>query len=283
MHLIVLLASILLGACSISAWDPSQGQNCSIFRNGGYDETCPSEEPYCRFITGTVYQCRACLSDCDCALNQYCSNQSPIEGENGNCRTFYKAGAKCFPMSNSLLEDPSINDKLKCAIVVESDGELNVEYSAPCIQGICRMCDPTDTGTTCSGQNMGQPRTCVFPGYFASIHSQYWEPGRYYEEPLRVWLAMCFVLILFSLAVGGYTLSLVSRMAKREEATEYSSVGKPPSSLSAAISWIVYQFDRLYSMFPCYRRRKNYTRFDQYTSFEREDSTLLAGTRTSTV
>jgi len=258
MYLISLVVIALLGTTRFtSAWDPSEGQNCTAARVGGYDETCPDDTPFCVYIELNIYQCRACRTDCDCSVNEYCSNQSPLLGEIGFCKKFYKAGAKCFPMSTALLTDTTINDKLKCAIVVANDdGDLEVEYDAYCIQGRCRMCDATNAGTTCSGEYMGDTRTCVFPGYFSTIHSQNWAPGKYYEEPVRVWLAICFVLILISMSVGAFTLFLVWKMWKRKDNTDFSSVGRPPSKLDAFASWITFHSDTFASNIPCFKRKK---------------------------
>jgi len=282
MHWVVLVATLLLGANYFaSAWEASQGQNCTAARSGGYDNTCPTDAPFCQYITGTIWQCRECRTDCDCSVNSYCSNESPLVGEIGFCRKFYKAGAECFPMSAALLTDSTIDDKLKCAIIVPDDqGDLEVEYDGYCIQGRCRMCDATNTGVTCYGEYMGGPRTCVFPGYFGTIHSQNWEPGKYYEEPVRVWLAICFVLILISLGVGAFTLYLVWNMWNRKENADFAA-GKPPSALASVLYWIEFQCERLFSKLPFVRRKKAYTRFDQYTSFDNEDTSLLSATRTS--
>jgi len=276
-----LLVIVSLYSGLSSAWDPSQGTNCSSTSGTFFDPSCPAEQPFCMYITGTgnINQCRECRGDCDCGENYYCSTQAPVQGETGYCRKFYMAGAKCFPMSNTQLLNPSIDPKIKCAIVGNSTitNTPQIEYQGLCIQGICRQCNPASAAVTCVGEYFGPPRLCVFPGLYSTIHSQNWSPGKFYEEPLRVWATLIFLAFLFAVFTGTFTLCLVWKMWKRK--TRNDPVNPRVSPLTEVTTWATQLIDDIVQKIPGSQKEK--PRFDQYTEFATEDTTLLPGSRSN--
>ncbi|GAM28777.1 hypothetical protein SAMD00019534_119530 [Acytostelium subglobosum LB1] len=142
--------------------------------------------------------CVDCISNNDCGLNQFCNLVNTIDlNKYGSCQDFPYDNAKCIVLGTTDLADERVDNSTKCAVQYY-DSNLAVgsrmvtEFQGTCTNGRCRQCLYNNDGS--SQQGKGSQRTCVFPGKYATIHSAEWAPGRYYESPIHVWLAILFCL-----------------------------------------------------------------------------------------
>ncbi|EFA83778.1 hypothetical protein PPL_02846 [Heterostelium album PN500] len=161
--------------------------------------------------------CVSCKSNADCALNEYCNIKNMRDLDRfGSCQKFPYNHAKCIPLESGDLADPRVDNSTKCAVQYYDPSNPNVnqrmvtEYQGYCIEGRCRLCDYTGNNgkndAESGNEGKGKPRTCVFPGKYATPHSAEWSPGRYYENPVYVWLAIffCFIFIITVFNMLGY-------------------------------------------------------------------------------
>eukprot|EP01113_Clastostelium_recurvatum_P015822 TRINITY_DN1891_c0_g1_i1.p1 TRINITY_DN1891_c0_g1~~TRINITY_DN1891_c0_g1_i1.p1 ORF type:complete len:235 (+),score=34.29 TRINITY_DN1891_c0_g1_i1:65-706(+) len=174
--------------------------SCDPNLGNSFDYTCDAKTPFCvntNSATAPQYNCVACREDCDCGQDEFCSTDRWAASV-GKCQKITMLGKACYPMSLSQLVNSTIALEGKCAVLA-SDEQNNLQriWTGLCVQGKCRACDYSDktTGTTCGNGYMGPPRVCVFPGEFNTPHSRYWSGGAYYEDPVRVWLAIFFIFI----------------------------------------------------------------------------------------
>jgi len=203
--LFFLIFAFLFSASWAVICDSANGAN--TFNPGCSDEV----EPYCvRVVSGPpsdVYECKQCISDCDCDTDQFCSEKP---GEIGTCVDFVQEGEDCLPLDSAALGSLAFPEALKCASLYSSSGSnLQINYRGQCIEGTCRWCDWTSNSVQCGGgAGMGKPRRCAHPGYWTSAHSANWANGEYYENPPAVWDAIIFVFFLIFL-LGAVVLCLV--------------------------------------------------------------------------
>ncbi|KAN0043440.1 hypothetical protein ACTA71_011096 [Dictyostelium dimigraforme] len=148
--------------------------------------------------------CVSCKSDNDCGLNEFCSRNVFDLNVFGTCKKFDKDGDDCIAYTSTEKQNVETSNKTKCEYMYFNYGantatQLTSEYQGYCVNGKCRMCNYAAV-TSYTGEGKGSPRVCVFPGKYASVHSQSWSGGKYYENPIQVWLAIFFCLIVLILA-----------------------------------------------------------------------------------
>eukprot|EP01113_Clastostelium_recurvatum_P037406 TRINITY_DN5463_c0_g1_i1.p1 TRINITY_DN5463_c0_g1~~TRINITY_DN5463_c0_g1_i1.p1 ORF type:complete len:210 (+),score=32.16 TRINITY_DN5463_c0_g1_i1:195-824(+) len=190
-----MLRVLLLSACFISV--AFAACNPTLFPV--FDSSCDAKTPFCRNTNTTafpVFNCVACRTNCDCDQNEYCSIDR-WSNTVGTCQKIDLSGKACFPMSSLQLVNSTIPSEGKCAVLVtDSQSNLQAVWTGVCMQGKCRACDYSAAAQTCGAESMGPPRVCVFPGEYNTPHSRFWSGGAYYEDPIRVWLAIFFIFIL---------------------------------------------------------------------------------------
>jgi len=178
------------------------GQTCSPNYIGQISPNCTFGNPYCQLTSQSggnfVYSCVACVSECDCGLDQYCSG---APGSVGTCVTFSQAGSSCLPMSSFQLADPTIPSSWKCAATYTQNGNFFVDFKGVCINEECRICNFRTSNGCIPGQGTQTERTCVYPGNYYETHSAAWVEGAYYEYPPNVWWAIIFVFVILILGV----------------------------------------------------------------------------------
>jgi len=182
----------------------AHGNDCSSAESS-FDPTCPAKQPFCRTTSTTLTAsktCVECRSDCDCDVEKFCSMD--ITGNTlGQCLSFDPEGKSCYPISTAQHYGTDVDNSKKCSMTMDLPAPQGkaMNHQGSCIEGTCRFCNPgaSSAGTiVCQGgEYLGPSRVCVWPGVYQTRHSQNWEPGLYFEEPLRVWLAVFFVFILF--------------------------------------------------------------------------------------
>eukprot|EP01132_Coremiostelium_polycephalum_P005847 gene5847-7276_t len=163
---------------------------------------CPKGK-YCNPRGGQGY-CTSCISNNDCGLNEFCSTNQLDLSKFGTCQKFKIDGDECIAYNSGELANVKVRNDTKCAEMyyVPATDSMAVDYQGSCINGKCRICNYASTGAdSTNGKNV--PRVCVFPGKYATPHSRYWSSGAYFEEPLRVWLAILFCLVVIILAFHG--------------------------------------------------------------------------------
>jgi hypothetical protein len=138
-------------------------------------------------------------------MNEYCGS-NPYAQSVGVCKKFEKAGKDCMPITSGTdLANNAIADDIKCAVTSSGNpatpNTLVVEYVGACMAGTCRMCAP-NSGSSCGANSLNKPRSCVWPGVWETPHSANWNSGRYYEDPIRVWLAVFFVFFFISFVMN---------------------------------------------------------------------------------
>jgi len=175
----VVVASANKQVCSL-AYECSKDQYC----NGGY--------------------CVECRYNSDCKTNEFCSTNAIDLGEFGTCVKFDKNGDDCIGFTNGELADERISNSTKCAMMYYNhnlaiNSRMAVDYNGVCVSGKCRMCNYANAGAAAFDESKGSPRQCVFPGKFATVHSNAWAAGKYFENPIHVWLAIFFCLIVLIL------------------------------------------------------------------------------------
>eukprot|EP01133_Synstelium_polycarpum_P013225 gene13225-15536_t len=158
--------------------------------------------------------CVSCVSDCDCGVNEYCSTNTIDLNRYGSCHKFDIMGDSCIGLGQSAIQDERVSNSSKCAITyyvaAANEGERQIiDKEGVCVGGKCRICNYGSQQTICDGSSStqkGAPRQCVFPGKFSTVHSAAWAPGHYYEEPIRVWMAIffCFIAIITLFNVVGF-------------------------------------------------------------------------------
>ncbi|KAK5576114.1 hypothetical protein RB653_007254 [Dictyostelium firmibasis] len=149
--------------------------------------------------------CVSCRSNTDCALNEFCSTNVFDLSQFGSCKKFDKDGDDCVAYNPTEMTNLLTSNSTKCAYTYFNyrynnypAGSLSIDYQGTCVNGKCRMCNYA-SGAYQSGEGKNSPRTCVFPGKFATVHSQSWASGKYFEDPTQVWLAILFCLIVLIL------------------------------------------------------------------------------------
>jgi hypothetical protein len=191
--------------------------SCEAATVNAFSESCVTEKegafwyPYCRQVTTGVspqFECRECVSQCDCDLGMYCSREP---GEVGQCRKFAMEGKPCRPMNASQLTSSDIDDEWKCADVYSESSTLFINHQGSCINEVCKFCSPgTRFNDICSpSTGIKVERACVYPGVAVDRHGLNWAAGVYHFQPLVVWstIFFCFfVLILFCQAVRTFFL-----------------------------------------------------------------------------
>jgi len=193
--------------------DVVYGQACN---STGFNSLCTSSgKPYCRDTSGPTdllpnFQCVACISNCDCSKNQFCSTKP---GEIGQCSKFSKYGHKCYPLTPSQLMMDNFTDSVKCAevysITIGNTTSIQINQQGVCIGSKCRYCDYygnagfSDCSTT---SGMKEERVCVFPGIQSTRFYAPWSPGTYYEDPRNVWWAVFFCLLMIMLGMESFLL-----------------------------------------------------------------------------
>lgn len=203
----VLLASIICNTLAQTC-DDTQG-------TGTFNPSCTNKKyPYCvqTVQSPALYQCVACVSNCDCNENQYCSKKI---GAIGTCIKFDRYGKSCRPLSPSQLADLDYPDDWKCADTYSNNGNLAVDAAGVCIGEKCRYCDYVNQnggfpgcGTT---SGLKTERTCVHPGILVPSHSSEWKIGKYYETPENVWWAIFFVFFMILIGIQGAILFFTFR------------------------------------------------------------------------
>jgi len=193
----------------------SWGQCDSTQGSGTFNPTCTNtNSPYCvqTFSNPVMYQCVQCISNCDCGVNQFCSNTL---GKIGTCTDFSKAGSSCRPLTNGEITNINYPDQWKCAITyTDNANNLQIDQAGVCIQGTCQYCDPRGNAglSNCGVANGLQgERTCVYPGFLYSNHYAPWLLGSYFENTTAVWWAVIFFFFLVLLVVQGLLLYLVCK------------------------------------------------------------------------
>ena len=190
------------------------GKNCDPLKGASsFNPDCDSaEEPYCvQTVAGVTptFECKACVSNCDCDYDEYCSSKP---GDIGDCKEFDIEGNDCRPLRGAQLSNPDFPSDWKCAITysdsnaVNTSTNLNVDVVGTCIEGVCRYCDYRGNGGMpgCAvDSGLMTERTCVYPGKLVNTHGAAWTPGEYYENPEFVWWAIffCFLVILLVVQV----------------------------------------------------------------------------------
>ncbi|KAN0034369.1 hypothetical protein ACTFIV_000872 [Dictyostelium citrinum] len=151
--------------------------------------------------------CVSCRNHNDCGLNEFCSSNIYDLNEFGSCKKFDKDGDDCIAYDATEKANLLTSNSTKCAYMYFNyaygtaypAGQLTVDYQGVCVNGKCRMCNYANGGSN-TAEGKGSPRTCVFPGKYATVHSSSWSAGKYYEQPIQVWLAIFFCLIVLILA-----------------------------------------------------------------------------------
>ncbi|KAM9987084.1 hypothetical protein ACTFIY_011510 [Dictyostelium cf. discoideum] len=151
--------------------------------------------------------CVSCRTNNDCGLDEFCSANYFDLNEFGSCKKFDKDGDDCIAYNNVENANLLTSNSTKCAYMFFNyvyganypAGQLTVDYQGSCVSGKCRICNYANGGSN-TGEGKGAPRTCVFPGKYATVHSSSWSAGKYYEQPIQVWLAIFFCLIVLILA-----------------------------------------------------------------------------------
>jgi len=171
---------------------------------GGFSSSCTDpKNPYCLAVTtGTppTYQCVACLSNCDCPYDEYCSLNA-VQNQAGTCQKFSKIGKSCRPLTNAELLVAQYPDDWKCAIVYASGNVQIVDAQGVCINEKCRYCNYRGSAgypgfVSCDpGDGTQGERTCIYPGNLYATHSSMWVEGAYYENVDAVWWAIIFVFV----------------------------------------------------------------------------------------
>jgi len=193
-RLSIFLLVLVLGCISLAS-----GDDCSTAENT-WDPKCPAKTPFCKTTSSSLTAsrtCSACRTDCDCSLSQFCSDDT-TGGSAGSCIDFAPSGKSCAPVSTAQQTDSSVDGSVKCSMTWQPPAPLPmaINYLGACIEGTCRMCS-VYSSECAGGEYLGPSRTCVFPGVWQTYHSEAWSPGAYFEEPIRVWLAVFFVFIVF--------------------------------------------------------------------------------------
>jgi len=186
----------LLGTCRALVAATSCGANYA----GRPSPECVSiDAPFCVLSSNnpTTYQCSECLSDCDCPIGKFCSNNS-YGGKAGSCVKFEAEERDCVSMVSADLLDASIPDTFKCGDVVRSDNRI-VMVSRPsgsaCVEGICRACNPYSSTHICADGRVSA-RGCAIPGVVTNLNGLRWASGEYYQDPAIVWQAIFFPLLI---------------------------------------------------------------------------------------
>ena len=188
----------------------SLATDCNPLDNldGYFNPTCSNADtPYCTQAPGaTTASCVSCVSNCDCDMDQFCS-EDPNHW--GTCTEFSREGNDCRSLTQKQITNSTFPDSWKCAITFENaQGQLMIDQQGACIEGTCKYCDFRGNGGmpgcgTTSG--LKAPRTCVYPGYLTTPHTAPWTPGVYYETPENVWWAVFFCFLIILLAVHTIT------------------------------------------------------------------------------
>jgi len=192
------IVSILANTC-----DPAKGINT-------FNSDCTnSGNPYCVAVgfSPILYDCRACVTNCDCELDEYCSQHGSSAGQ---CKKFQATGNSCRNLSPSQLADPTIPSSWKCAeFYTDPSGQQLVDQAGACIAGTCQYCSYRGTSgglSNCDPQSGTQvERICVYPGILVNTHAASWSPGPYYENPDLVWWAIFFCLLVLIIVIQSIT------------------------------------------------------------------------------
>jgi len=185
-------------------------QGCNSTYANGLSFTCPSaSQPYCVLTDSSdpnpqnwVYSCVACLSQCDCPINQFCSSKP---GQVGTCQKFTQAGKSCLPLSNTQLTNPNITNSWKCALTyTDSNNNLFVDALGVCDNNKCQICTAfiQNTFRTCNpGSGLQPERSCGFSNELSATHSLFWlQPNTYYF-PTATWWPIMFVFLIIILII----------------------------------------------------------------------------------
>jgi len=182
------------------------GQACPSSDNEGFSPSCPSAtSPYC-LITSTTpaYNCVACISNCDCPNNEFCSTNVQ-GGTAGQCMKFGPNGQSCRPLTNAQITNSSYPSSWKCAVTYTVNGNLQIDQVGACVGGTCRTCDPDNPnvglGTCDVGQGTNNARVCSYPGTLVTAESANWSEGSYYQNVEAVWWAIFFVFLMILVGV----------------------------------------------------------------------------------
>jgi len=207
---------VLVGVVGVfGSCDPTKG-------TGTFNTDCSDPTlPYCEQVTLTpsvTFACVACVSDCDCSVGDYCSQQP---GKIGQCLTFGPSGSSCRPLSQGQITNSNFSSTWKCAVTYtvpnSSPPQLAIDFLGACISGNCEFCNYNGGGGSAQscqpGQGMGTPRQCGYPGNMYSTHLIQWSPGTYYEQPTNVWWAVFFCMVVILMFCALVSLFLGFRRA----------------------------------------------------------------------
>lgn len=202
---------------------PATDCDAATYTNA-FAPSCANEEPpnvgddksfpYCvstSLTDPTQGECRQCLSECDCPLDQYCSRDS---GQEGMCVKFLQVGKPCLPYNNNELLDKDLNDDLKCAALFSTNGNLVIDHAGGCINKVCQYCTPNSNpglvglcgfgSTPYGGGTKAQyGRVCSYPGVAVEYEQFAWAEGNFHYNVSAVWAAVVF---FFFLLVAGCQL-----------------------------------------------------------------------------
>jgi len=198
--LIALIASFLFAVAFA-------GTSCPAADKNSLSAVCTDvKNAYCLMvntdIVNPVYECRACLTNCDCTNNQYCSSSPSTIG---TCVTFNKNGKSCRPLSPAQLVSTDYPDAWKCAITFSVNNVVAIDAAGVCIEEKCRYCAPGSgsggLGTCSYGTGLKNDRVCVYPGALHQSQSKSWVEGEYYQTPENVWWAIFFVFFIILIII----------------------------------------------------------------------------------
>jgi len=201
------IRSLFLLAIVLSVFSAVLAKNCDNTKGANtFNPDCDSKkQPYCVLtVTGTspTFECRECISSCDCDNDEFCSNKP---GQKGECKKFGKNGKKCRPLSTGQLTQIDYPEEWKCAELYSENNVLVIDQEGVCIEQTCRYCDYRGGGgglTSCGvDTGLKGERRCAYPGTLVDNHKYPWVKDVYYENPEAVWWAIFFTFFMILLGV----------------------------------------------------------------------------------
>jgi hypothetical protein len=177
--------------------------------------------PYCRQFPYDTSNpgpfCYSCMTDCDCAVGEYCSIAPNTFGkckifsaiERSKTNSDARPMPKCLPYTDAQLLDGSYPEVTKCADVFTFNGSLFIDIAGVCLNGKCKQCRASSPASfvrafrSCGeGEGLQTARQCVNPGNMVSFPSYFWQPGVYYQDRVAVFTTI-IALIMAGIAVLG--------------------------------------------------------------------------------
>jgi len=236
----ILFLNVLL--CSLLFVQFLHAQTCDLdtFASGFNTECSDKKKPFCirtdqnPFSAAPTYECVECLTNCDCKMNEFCSQAL---GSIGTCTKFSLNGKSCFGLTDSQLLNETYPSNWKCAMFYNDfNGTTRINQKGVCVEGKCRYCAwdySTTSGLSDCGTSdgVGSERICVYPGTQVALQGVEWVPAIYYENPRNVWWAIFFCLLMIVMGMQIFNLYLKctgkgkkGKRSKSNESTHASEI-----------------------------------------------------------